>query len=88
VGLALVHHIISTIGKSCFRHQASALTSEAMIPEQMAVWIFWGIYRGESPAGGLVQSATMSSSVPTAIPQLDLGNTFGALFIGVILAAV
>ncbi|KAG1762554.1 hypothetical protein EDD22DRAFT_567732 [Suillus occidentalis] len=30
----------------------------------------------------------MSSSVPTAIPQLDLGNTFGALFIGVILAAV
>ncbi|KAG1793217.1 hypothetical protein EV424DRAFT_376411 [Suillus variegatus] len=30
----------------------------------------------------------MSSSAQDAIPQLDLGNTFGALFIGVILAAV
>ncbi|KAG2339034.1 hypothetical protein BDR05DRAFT_968484 [Suillus weaverae] len=30
----------------------------------------------------------MSSSVQNTIPQLNLGNTFGALFIGVILAAV
>jgi hypothetical protein len=30
----------------------------------------------------------MSSSAQDAIPQLDLGNTFGALFIGVVLAAV
>ncbi|KAG1893809.1 uncharacterized protein F5891DRAFT_763632 [Suillus fuscotomentosus] len=30
----------------------------------------------------------MSSSAQDAIPQLELGNTFGALFIGVILAAV
>jgi predicted membrane protein len=30
----------------------------------------------------------MSSSVQNAIPQLDMGNTLGALFIGVILAAV
>ncbi|KAG1808926.1 uncharacterized protein BJ212DRAFT_1381520 [Suillus subaureus] len=30
----------------------------------------------------------MSSSAQDAIPQLNLGNTFGALFIGVVLAAV
>ncbi|KAG2127107.1 hypothetical protein DEU56DRAFT_982781 [Suillus clintonianus] len=30
----------------------------------------------------------MSSSAQDAIPQLDLGNTFGALFIGVVLSAV
>ncbi|KAG2127104.1 hypothetical protein DEU56DRAFT_915811 [Suillus clintonianus] len=30
----------------------------------------------------------MSSSTPDLIPQVDLGNTFGALFIGVVLAAI